>query len=687
MGSVSVRRVFATCAAACVLTASEHADAWYFPEHVVVTKDALTQLPPEIRAVLATAIARARAEGLPLCAHVDVGLDDVARTQPLTTRMLRAEKGVDCIPYAALPAIGGDHADGADELRKVLSTAKGAEITTAAAYQWGRFLEAVEKLPNAPIERMSFVHALDVDFYYIDPGYEVRASTSRAHFVDAGIPLAATVRNAAVAGAVDNAVGQFVAHHLRSLQLASRGQASEAILAHGLSLHFLEDAFASGHLVMNENLWARGNTHARHRHDFFNARSLHVRRALSAEPCTLLQQSVESFGGPLPCWTATGDGYLSVGADATDRVHVTHAVKKTEMELAIAFDPTGVVQFVEGLGEREQIAVGELIDPMPWWTLPPRARRIRPSTAARHAMDLVQAAASAVEKLRASKSVPPIVVRSLNRFGLFDARIAEDALDPCARSERDADPDKDENADADPDECGPGRRVALGSIGASFLRPILVELPAADTELSTLEGQAMTDHGMAVQLFAATGMNALFPPRSPIDFFAPSLGASMGLAYRFGTYLPGRQNRSVVELGLGINVSLHVDARRRAGGHPTVTMLEQELRWPILWELLTSYVRPFDLRASHSAGSFILLGGIRVREMLMDPSPRFWGVELEMAAIELFRGIGAYPLYGGSIEARFHLGLANPSVAQPLFPTSWGPTLGITLTSGYSTFL
>ncbi len=683
MGPGSVRRVFATCAAAFVLTTSARARAWYFPEHVVVTKDAVANLPQEIRTVLETAVAKARSAGLPLCPRVDVGLDDVARTKPLTTRMLRAEKGVDCIPYAALPALGGDHSDDVRELRTVLSTPKGVEVTTAAAFQWDRFLEAIERLPNTPIERMSFVHALDVDFYYIDPGYEVRASASRSHFVDAGASIADSVRNVGLAGAVDNAVGQFVAHHLRALQLASRGDTTEAILEHGLSLHFLEDAFASGHLVMNEELWSRGNTHARHRHDFFNARSLRVRRALSAEPCLALQQSVESFGGPLPCWSATGDGYLSLGPDATDRVHVTHAVKKTEVELAIALDPKQVVQFVERLGEREQIAVGELIDPMPWWTLAPRARRIRPSTAADHAMELVRAAATAVEKLRTSKTIPPVVVGKPSGFALLDARTVEDALDPCARN----DPGSDDDAEPEPDECGPGRHVALGSVGASFLRPILVELPAADSDPTTLEGQAMTDHGMAVQFFAATGMHALFPPRSPIDFFAPSLGASVGLAYRFGTYLPGRQNRAVVELGLGINVSLHVDAKRRAGGHPTVTMIEQELRWPILWELLTSYVRPFDLRASHSAGAFILLGGVRVREVLMDPTPRLWGVELEMAAIELFRGIGAYPLYGGSVEARFHLGLANPSVAQPSFPTSWGPTLGITLTSGYSTFL
>lgn len=664
------------------------AHAWYFPEHVVISKDALRELPPEIRSVLGAAIARARGDGLPLCERADVGLEDVARTKPLTTHMLLAERGVDCIPYAALPALGGDHSDGADELRRVLTTQKGREITTAAAYQWERFARASEALPNTPLERMSFVHELDVDFYYIDPGYEVRASSSRSHFVDAGRSIGEVARNAARAGAVDNAFGQFLTHHLRSLQLAARGGtgspfASEALIEHGLALHFLQDAFSAGHLVMNDYYWARGNTHARHRHDFFDAKGLSVRRALGAEPCTWLGQSVESNGGLSPCWTTTGDGYLGLTADGADRRHAARAVKKTEIALAMAFDPSNVVHFVESLGEREQVAIGDLLDPMPWWTLPASARRRR-ATTSRHALALVRGAAAAVEKLRAAPLMHGVIVGEPSRGALFDEQWVADAIAPCSQVETgiDRDADGDES-----DGCAADRSLALGAVGVSFVRPMIVELPAAEDDISKVEGQAMTDHGMAFQISVAAAAGALFPPRSPVDFFAPSMGASAGFSYRFGTYLPGRQNRSVVELNLGLVTALHASTRGRAGGNPTVTMLEQELRWPILWELLTSYVRPFDLRASRSAGSLILLGGIRVREMLTGPSPRLWGIELEALSIELSRGIGAYPLYGGSIDARFYVGLANPSIAQPGFESSWAPTVSLAVTSGYSTFL
>ncbi len=174
------------------------------------------QLPEAIRGVLRDAVVRGRAEGLPLCARVDRPLEEVARAQTLETRMIKTPISVECVPYAALSALAGDHANGAAELRSVLAAGKGIEITSAAAYEWVRFEEALRRLPNASLERMSFVHALDVALYFVDPGYELRAQATRAHFVDAGRPLNDVVRAAATEGDIDSALGQFIAHHLRS---------------------------------------------------------------------------------------------------------------------------------------------------------------------------------------------------------------------------------------------------------------------------------------------------------------------------------------------------------------------------------------------------------------------------------------------------------------------------------------
>src|ERR1700685_4666416 len=89
---------------------------------------------------------------------------------------------------------------------------------------------------------------------------------------------------------------------------------------------------------------------------------------MSVEPCSAIAAEPFEPGLP-PCWVTTGDGYLGLGAGASDRAHAARAVAKAEMELAIALDPARVVAAVEALGERDQVALGELVEPVPWWTL------------------------------------------------------------------------------------------------------------------------------------------------------------------------------------------------------------------------------------------------------------------------------------------------------------------------------
>ncbi len=671
--------VLAVGSLAVALFSARDARGWYFPEHVVIAHDGLMELPGAIQDVLGDAVSRARSDGLRLCARVEVALEDIAQDKPLVTRMVRSEVRVDCVPYAALPALAGDHASGPAELRRVLTTPKGIEITSAVAYEWRRFNEALDRLPAPSLERMSFVHDLDVAFYFIDPGYDVRAQATRAHFVDAGRSLDEAMRSAAN-GDVGNALAQFVVHHLRSLDLASRGEVTEAILEHAFALHFLQDAFAAGHLVMTAATWARGNAHVRQRHDFYNARGLSVGRALSATSCAELGGSVLELAGLPPCWTTTGDGFLGLSADASDRLHAARAVAKAELEFALAIDPGRVVGAVGALGEREQVAIGQLVDPAPWWTVRASARRDLREDPSR-AMRLLRAAASALGKLRTVQTIPPIQVGASARA--FDAEVFAGAVDPC-RPKLESDPAFAD--DGDSAVCGKGGALALGLVGTSLLRPLLVDWPASQIDPDTLQGESNRDLGWAAQLLAAGDADVLIPPRAPVEFFAPGISVSAGLSYRWGTYLPGRVDRSIAELNVGISEALQFDSEGRTGGNPHVTFLDQELRWPIAWELLTSYVLPLDLRRGHEAGGVLLFNGVRVHELITNPTPVLWGIDIEALAIALSRGRGAYPLYAASPELRLHVGLANPQAVQPSFRPEWGPTIGIEFTGGYATF-
>jgi hypothetical protein len=528
---------------------------------------------------------------------------------------------------------------------------------------------------------MSFVHSLDVAFYFIDPGYELRAQATQAHFADAGRPIDEVVRIAAT-GRVDSSLGQFLAHHLRSLQLAALGAVSDALLEHAFALHFLQDAFAAGHLVMTEQTWKSGNANARRRHDFFNAKGLAVGRAMSAEPCPMLEAGSLELSGLTPCWVTSGDGYLGTSPDASDRMHAARAVTKVQLELALALDPRRTLAMVEALGERQQLALGQLVEPGPWWTVKASERHKLQASAAR-TLRLVRAAAGAVARLRASAALPEIEVGTHLRPELFDPNVLAEALDPCRPREQVAPEFLD---DADIGTCGPSRALGLGGVGVSLLRPVLVVWPASQVDPSSLKGESKEDLGWAAQLLTAASAGALFPPRAPVDFFAPALSVSAGISYRWGTYLPGRLNRSMAELNVGISEALQVNSRGGSGGNPHVTMLDQELRWPLLWELLTSYTLPLDIAKGHEAGQLLFFSGVRVHELVTNPTPVFWGIELESIALALSRGGGAYPLYTASPELRLYVGVANPSVAQPSYPATWGPTVGLELTGGYATF-
>lgn len=665
------RRLLAIAAALAIPSWPTSADAWYFPEHVVIANDAIDQQAPEVRAILRAAVAKTRDESLPLCPNVTIGLDGLSAKTPLRTADVRAKMGFDCVPFSALPALAADHSNGTAELRGIIVGPRGRELVTAAAYEWRRFQDELVRSPKSPVERMSFVHELDVDYFYIDHGYEVRAGMSRAHFVDAGKSIERVVRDAAVAGAVDNATAQVVTHHLRSLELAARGRTLEALLEHGFAIHFLEDAFSAGHLVMNDALWTKGNDWARGRHDFFDARGLAVRRASSAETCDSFERAFET--DLPPCWTTFGDGYLGTDRDSTDRAHVSRAVKKAQLLLAIALDPARIERMFAGLGEREKIAFAALLDPMPWWTLTPATRRAHVPDV-RHAERIVRGALAAVGALRTGTTTTAASdIGQAPKPPLFAEEIATTATSPCVPSEETS------------DLCGAGKSIAFGSIGASLVRPLLVDLPEARDEITTLEGQAPKDHGLAFHLLASAAGGALFPPRAPVDFFAPSLGVSMGIGYRFGTYLPGRRNRSAIELNIGVSTALHYDSHREAGGHPQVTMLTQEIRGPILWELIASYMPPLDLKSVHESGSIILFGGTRIHEVISDV-PELWGIDQEIAAVALSSGRGAYPLYSVSPEIRLHAGFADPSVVQPGLRSAWGPMISLSFVGGYATF-
>ena len=654
--------------AAFTLLAAPRANAWYFPEHVVLMGDGHGALAPEVRAILEDAVAAARKDGLKLCESTELTLEDVLTAGPLVTAMVRTPASAPCIPYAAMAGLAGDHASDVDELRTVLTGTKGIDLVSVVAYEWRRFRTSTLR-GQTSLDRMSYVHDLDVALYFIDSGYVTRARATRVHFRDVGRSLDTVLRDLGSEGRIDDLLGRFVFHHMRSLVLAATGKRVDALLDHAFAMHFLEDAFAAGHLVMSNASWGAGRDSVRLRHDAFNAEGLQVTREMSHEPCSsLATNTLESAGLP-PCWTTSGDGYLGLTADTSDRLHAAAALSRAELAFAVALDPERIELYAAGLGERELVSFGAKLDPSPWWTADPAVRRTLPA-GPRYARRLVRTAVASVAKLRELR-VPPTA-------GVDVVRIAG-AVDPgVVASLRDVTHIDSEGDDAQDTDANPGN---------ALVKPTLAQLPTAQSDTATQHPPGHLDHGWAVQVFVASGATMIVPPASPLDFLGPGVSASAGLSYRWGSLLPGRRARSIAEFNVGLSQSLHIDSKGDTGGRATVTTLDQELRWPVLWEALTTYTLPLDLVRMHQAGRVLVFNGIRAHEVLRDGSLAFLGLELEALAIAIADGHGSHPLYAVSPELRLYLGAANPSATQPSFPNALGFTFGITLTGGYATFL
>jgi len=670
--------------------------AWYFPEHVVLTADGHAELPLELRAIVTEAVEQARREGLKICPRSDARLEDAMKKRAIRTARIKADSSVDCIPYAALAGLAGDHAGSIAELRTVLTGDLGIEIVSAVAFEWTRYREAFVRDPAA-IDRMAYVHELDVALYFLDTDYVTRARSTRSHFHDIDRPFTSILRDLGMDGRVDDVLSRFVFHHLRSLVLAARSGGGgtgrvEALLEHAFAMHFLEDAFAAGHLVMSEAMWKSGRGTVRARHDAFDAAGLGVTRAMAAEPCSSsIGGLLEVVGLPL-CWSTTGDGYMGNSPDSSDRRHVSAALARAEVAFAMALDPARVVAYASGLGERDRLVFAASLDPVPWWTVDPASRKNLPASSAR-AMRLVSGAAFAVGKLRETPVSEALPVDVARRASVVDPGFIAGVIEPCDRDDRIepslnvASSPETHNEDDAGGSCGEGRSLALGTIGVSLLRPTLAHWPTSRDDVKKLNPPGHRDEGVAVQVFAGSGATVLVPPGSAVDFFGPGMSVSAGLSYRFGSLLPGRSGRPAFEVSLGISEQMHINSDGRAGGNPHVTMFHQELRWPVLWEILTTYTLPLDLARVHRAGYLLFFNGARVHEMLNQGSPVWLGVEIEAAAVALSRGYGTHPLYAISPELRFYVGVADPSTAQPSYPATLGVTFGMAITGGYATFL
>jgi hypothetical protein len=304
---------------------------WLYHEHRAITAKGVQALDPRHRAALDAFWTQQRgASAARLCASPaaeDAGAE------------------VTCIDFADWPAIAGDHSCTPQEmLRTILESAWILNVKRAALRTGERIGKAVRDS-----ERRNYQAMGDLGLESADPAYSTRAGSNNAHFLlpRESVSLDPTAYTATMLrdGSELNAAAIFVAYHLAALHQAALAAGSAAapedraaelriILAlEAFALHFLEDAFAAGHVAgsWGEVAERKGT------HDYYNEHGVDAEN-WDREPMQIF-----------------GDGHMR----EDDLARAGHAVETSLEELLDALQPDSPIsRDARGFAVTQALAAG-----------------------------------------------------------------------------------------------------------------------------------------------------------------------------------------------------------------------------------------------------------------------------------------------------------------------------------------
>ncbi|MBC2839716.1 hypothetical protein [Robiginitalea sp. SC105] len=244
--------------------------AWVYPEHRQISYLAIQQLGPEYRRILDE-----------IWAQVRIGYED-----RLSPSILDPGHGLDpeVLDFASWPAIAGDHSCSPEQMMDIILASDWILRVDHIATRLQNDLAKAQR----PDQTINAIRNSDIRLQRADSDYATRAGTNNVHFLLARTTVAATAgeyfNESLQEGAPLNALGAYGYFHTRAMERVAqsnspnltREQRSAILLAamanEAFALHFLEDAFAAGHVVGS---W--GNAAQRKgTHDHYNEAGLEV---------------------------------------------------------------------------------------------------------------------------------------------------------------------------------------------------------------------------------------------------------------------------------------------------------------------------------------------------------------------------------------------------------------------------
>jgi hypothetical protein len=272
--------------------------AWIYPEHRDITLLAIQKLNPDYRATLDQLWEQAR----------------TGYEERLTTAVIDATQSISPtqLDFASWPAISGDHSCSPENLLyNVLQTDWILQVADIAAQLKIDLLEAENRH-----EHINALRDSDIKFQRVDPEYATRAGSNNVHFLLARPNADTQVRDYLIAcleeGAELNSLGAYTWFQVSALLKASKyfnenlsdKERSALILSafadEAFALHFLQDAFASGHTA---GTWGDASQR-KGTHDYYNEKGLEVstwdgRRMILTGDAFMRQKDAELAAVPI----------------------------------------------------------------------------------------------------------------------------------------------------------------------------------------------------------------------------------------------------------------------------------------------------------------------------------------------------------------------------------------------------
>jgi hypothetical protein len=253
-----------------LLLVAQTSSAWVYPEHRDIALLAIQNLDPERRAVLDELWAAAR-------------IGHEARLTEAVADFTQGEKP-DRLDYAAWPAIAGDHScSGRDMVHNVLETKWILGVADICARLKNELAKA-----NSRNAHINALRDSDIDLQRTDPEYATRAGSNNVHFLLARPAFDITPEeygDACLSEGVElNGMAAYSWYHVSALEKMARlsqetlspekrsALALAALADEAFAVHFLQDAFASGHVA---GTWGDASLR-KGTHDHYNEAGLEV---------------------------------------------------------------------------------------------------------------------------------------------------------------------------------------------------------------------------------------------------------------------------------------------------------------------------------------------------------------------------------------------------------------------------